>query len=272
MNRLASFTIAFVGLGLLTPPSNGEPVDLGNLLEGGRWIDLTHSFNADSVYWPTAEVFEKTTVFEGYTEGGWYYSAYNICAAEHGGTHLDAPVHFAEGKHAADEIPLEHLIAPAVVIDVSAKIAENRDYQIAVEDITAWETQHETIAAGSIVLFDTGSAYLYPDRFAYMGTDERGEQAVAKLHFPGVHPDTATFLAEERSIAAVGIDTPSIDYGQSNDFASHVILYQQNIPGLENVANLDELPPTGALVVALPMKIEGGSGAPLRIVAWVPDS
>lgn len=261
-----------VGWGLLAATSTADPIDVEEFLDGGRWVDLTHAFNAESVYWPTAEGFQKTTDFEGYTEGGWYYSAYSFCTAEHGGTHLDSPVHFAEGRHAADEIPLERLIGTAVVIDVSPHVGENRDYQITVEDVTAWEEQHGTIAEGTIVLFDTGSAYLYPDRFAYMGTDERGEQAVAKLHFPGIHPDAATFLAAERSIAAVGIDTPSIDYGQSKDFATHVLLFEHNIPGFENLANLDELPATGALVVALPMKIEGGSGGPLRIVAWVPGS
>ncbi len=233
-------------------------------------MDLTHPFNAESVYWPTAEGFQKSTDFEGHTDGGWYYSAYSFCTAEHGGTHIDSPIHFAEGQHATDEVPLARLIAPAVVIDVSAGVGDNRDYQIPVEDVTAWEAEYGAIQAGSIVLFDTDSAHLYPDRHAYMGTDERGEQAVAKLHFPGIHPDTATLLVE-REIAAVGIDTPSIDYGQSQDFASHVILYEQNIPGFENVANLSELPATGALVVALPMKIEGGSGGPLRIVAWVPN-
>lgn len=270
MTRPVRLTAAFASLGLLAAASIAEPGDLTGLLDGGRWIDLTHSFNAESVYWPTAEGFEKTTDFEGTTEGGWYYSAYSFCTAEHGGTHLDAPVHFAEGRHAADEIPLERLIAPAVVIDVSDAVGDNRDYQITPEDIAAWEAEHGVIPAGSIVLFDTDSAYLYPDRGAYMGTDERGEQAVEKLHFPGIHPDTAQLLVE-REIAAVGIDTPSIDYGQSKDFASHVILYQQNIPGFENVANVNQLPPTGALVIALPMKIEGGSGGPLRIVAWVPD-
>lgn len=258
-------------LGLLTAATTAaEPSDLQGVLEQGTWVDLTHPFNAESVYWPTAEGFQKSTDFEGHTDGGWYYSAYSFCTAEHGGTHIDSPIHFAEGQHATDEVPLARLIAPAVVIDVSAGVGDNRDYQIPVEDVTAWEAEYGAIQAGSIVLFDTDSAHLYPDRHAYMGTDERGEQAVAKLHFPGIHPDTATLLVE-REIAAVGIDTPSIDYGQSQDFASHVILYEQNIPGFENVANLSELPATGALVVALPMKIEGGSGGPLRIVAWVPN-
>ena len=240
-------------------------------LSGGRWVDLTHPFSEETIYWPTANGFAKETVFEGKTEGGYYYSAFNYRAAEHGGTHLDAPVHFAEGRRAADQIPLEQLIGPAVVIDVSPKAGGDRDYQITPDDVRTWEAEHGEVPGGAIVLFNTGSAQFWPDRIKYMGTDERGAGAVAKLHFPGIHPDTARFLAEERGIRAVGLDTPSIDHGQSKDFMTHRVLAERDIPGLENVANLDGLPPTGATVVALPMKIEGGSGGPLRIVAFVPN-
>ncbi len=246
------------------------PIQDGLDFSRGRWVDLTHPFNEASVYWPTAQEFKKETVFEGHTEGGWYYTAYNFSAAEHGGTHVDSPIHFAEGKHTTDQIPLDRLIGPAIVIDVSDQASESRDFQIAPRHVINWEEQYSVIPEGSIVLFHTGSAELYGDRVAYMGTGRRGPEAVAELHFPGIHPDAAQLLTE-RSIKAVGIDTPSIDYGQSQDFRSHVILYQRNIPGFENVANLDRLPPTGATVFALPMKIEGGSGGPLRIVAFVPD-
>ena len=240
-------------------------------LSGGRWVDLTHPFSAETVYWPTADGFAKETVFEGKTEGGYYYSAFNYRAAEHGGTHLDAPVHFAEGRRAADQIPLDQLIGPAVVIDVSPKTEGDRDYQITPDDVRTWEAEHGEVPGGAIVLFNTGSARFWPDRIKYMGTDERGAGAVAKLHFPGIHPDTARFLGEERRIRAVGLDTPSIDHGQSKDFMTHRVLGERDIPGFENVANLDGLPPTGATVVALPMKIESGSGGPLRIVAFVPN-
>ena len=240
-------------------------------LSGGRWVDLTHPFSAETIYWPTADGFEKETVFEGETEGGYYYSAFNYRAAEHGGTHLDAPVHFAEGGRAADQIPLEQLIGPAVVIDVSSEAERDRDYQITPDDVLTWETEHGKVPTGAIVLFNTGSAQFWPDRVKYMGTDERGAGAVAKLHFPGIRPDTARLLAEEREIGAVGLDTPSLDHGQSKDFLTHRVLSERDIPGFENVANLDGLPPTGATVVALPMKIEGGSGGPLRIVAFVPN-
>ena len=237
----------------------------------GRYIDLTHPFNEQSIYWPTAETFKKTEVFKGQTTGGFYYSAYNFSAAEHGGTHMDSPIHFASGAHDTDQVPVSQLIGPGVVIDVSEQVAQNVDYRITALDIRVFEREHGKIPKGAIVLFNTGRAKLYPDRLAYMGTDERGSQAVEKLHFPGLGIDGAKLLVV-RGIGAVGLDTPSIDYGQSKDFASHVELMTNNIPAFENVADMSELPPTGAVIIALPMKIEGGSGGPLRIVAYLPGS
>lgn len=238
-------------------------------LSSGRWIDLTHSFNADSVYWPTATMFTKETVFQGHTEGGFYYSAYNFSAAEHGGTHIDAPIHFAEGALSVDRLPVAQLIGPGVVIDVTRQVSRNVDYLVTVGDIEAHERAHGRIARGAIVLINTGRAGLYPDREKYMGTAERGAAAVAKLHFPGLSKAGAELLVT-RGIGAVGIDTPSIDYGQSRNFEAHVTLMTGNIPAFENVADLSGLPPSGATIIALPMKIEGGSGGPLRIIAHLP--
>jgi len=238
----------------------------------GEWVDLSHDFSAETIYWPTADGFKKSTVFEGHTEKGFYYTAYNFMAAEHGGTHIDAPVHFAENKQTVDQIPLSQLIGPAVVIRIIEQAAQDRNYQFSVEDILSWEQSHGAIPDNSIVLIDTGSSKFWPDKKAYMGTDERGEEAVKKLKFPGIHPDAARFLMKERKIKAVGLDTPSIDYGGSSLFETHQILFEHNIPGLENVANLKLLPETGSLVLALPMKIRGGSGAPVRIVALLPDN
>ncbi len=237
---------------------------------GGRWIDLTHAFDASTVVWPTSAPFQLDTVFEGMTDKGYYYSAYKFQAAEHGGTHLDAPVHFAAGKQAVEEIPLERLIGPAVVIDVSEVALENRDYQISVADFEQWERGHGAIPDKAIVLLRTGYGRYWPDPVQYMGTAEKGDTGVARLHFPGIHPDAARWLTENRNISAIGLDTPSLDYGQSTHFESHQILFEHDIPGFENVANLDQLPPTGCWVIALPMKIAGGSGGPLRIVAWTP--
>ena len=158
---------------------------------------------------------------------------------------------------------------PGIVIDVSDQAAADVDYRVSAADLEAFEAQHGAVPAGAIVLLNTGRAGLYPDRATYMGTAERGAQAVADLHFPGLGTDGAALLIA-RGIGAVGIDTPSIDYGQSTDFATHVALMTHNIPALENVADMNALPPTGSTIVALPMMIEGGSGGPLRIVAHVP--
>jgi kynurenine formamidase len=206
------------------------------------------------------------------TEGGYYYSAFQFCLAEHGGTHLDAPVHFSKGSWSVDEIPLERSIGEAVVVDVSAGAKDNPDYQISVQDIEGWEAEHGTIPDDAIVLFRTGYGKFWPNRVTYMGTDERGPEAVAKLHFPGIDPELSRWLVKNRKIKAVGLDTPSLDYGQSTKFESHQILFAENILGFENIANLEKLPATGAWVIGLPMKIKGGSGGPLRIVAMVPGS
>ena len=237
----------------------------------GKWIDLSYDFSDETVYWVTAKQFEKETVAEGKTDSGFFYSAYNYSAAEHGGTHIDAPVHFAEGRWTVDQIPLERLIGAAVKIDVSVKASENRDYQISIEDLTNWEKTNGQIPDGSILFLETGFGKFYPDKLKYLGTDKRGDEAVKDLHFPGLAPEAAAWLVKNRKIKAVGLDTASIDYGQSTDFKSHVALMSENIPAFENVANLDKLPAKGFQIIALPMKIKGGSGAPLRIIALLPN-
>lgn len=249
----------------------GFSQDAPQLKTGGKWIDLSHDFSQETIYWPTAEGFKLETVFKGFTDNGYFYDANNYTAAEHGGTHIDAPIHFAEGKQTVDEIPLEKLIGPAVVIDVSENALADPDYLVSVKDFTEWEKKHGQLPEGSIVLLNTGYAKYWPNRVKYMGTDKRGPDAVKELHFPGLDPKAASWLIENRSINAIGLDTPSIDYGQSELFESHRILFKENIPAFENVANLDKLPPKGAFIVALPMKIKGGSGGPLRMVANIPS-
>ncbi|MFW6089046.1 MAG: cyclase family protein [Gemmatimonadota bacterium] len=234
----------------------------------GRWIDLTHSFSESTIYWPTDTVgFVHEELAHGPTDDGYFYSSYRFESAEHGGTHLDAPIHFAEGRRTADAIPLSDLIGPAVVVDVTSRA--HADYLVSIGDLTAWETDHGQIPDGAIVMLRTGWEERWGDRAAYLGTDLIGPEAVPELHFPGLDPEAAHWLVENRRIAAVGLDTPSLDYGQSTDYGAHVALNSADIAGFENLANLGELPPSGAFVVALPMKIEGGSGGPLRVVAFV---
>ena len=237
---------------------------------GGSWIDLTYAYSEETIFWPTADGFRLDEVAYGETELGYFYSAYNISMAEHGGTHLDSPIHFSRGGMSSEQIPLDRLIAPAVVVDVSARATP--DYLIDVADLEEWERAHGRIPDGAILLLRTGWGERWPDRLGYLGTERTGPEAVAELHFPGIHADAARWITDQRNIAAVGIDTPSIDYGQSSRFEAHVIIYGANIPGFENVANLDRVPEEGAFVVALPMKIAGGSGGPLRIVAFVPSA
>jgi kynurenine formamidase len=157
-----------------------------------------------------------------------------------------------------------------VLVDVSSRAESDADYQVTVEDLVNWESEHGQIPPGTIMLIRTGFARYWPDAARYLGTDERGEEAVAQLHFPGLHPDAARWLVDNRPVRAVGIDTASIDFGQSTAFESHQVLFASEIPAFENLMALDRLPPTGAFVVALPMKIAGGSGGPLRAVAVLP--
>ncbi len=252
-----------------SPPA--PPPDYGPVFDGrgGQWIDLTHSFSESTIYWPTdTQGFQLEELAFGPTPGGWFYASYQFASAEHGGTHLDAPIHFAENRRTTDDIPLLSLMGPTAVVDVTAQVTP--DYLVTREDLARWEATHGPIQAGAIVLFRTGWADRWEDRTAYLGTPLTGEPAVAELRFPGLSEDAARWLAHERDILAVGIDTPSIDRGRSTDFRAHVVLYAKDIAGFENLADLSELPATGSYVIALPMKIAGGSGAPLRIAAFIP--
>jgi kynurenine formamidase len=229
---------------------------------------LGHSFDSATLYWPNNKKgFEHITEAAGITSSGYYYSSYSFCAPEHGGTHLDAPIHFAENKLTVDRIPLSSLTGNAVVIDVSRKALANRDYQVSIEDIENWEKDNGKIPGNTMILFRTGYGQFYPDREKYFGTSKTGMDAIPELHFPGIAPETTQWLVEKRTVKALGLDTPSMDYGQSKEFKTHQILLGSNKPGFENLANLDQLPSKGIYVVALPMKIAKGSGAPLRIIA-----
>ena len=238
--------------------------------QGRKLVDLTHPFSADTIYWPNADGFLLKKDAEGMTAKGYYYAANSYAAGEHGGTHLDAPLHFAKGMPSVELIPLERLFAPAVVVDVQDRAAKDRDYLVSVDDLQRWEKANGRIPDGCILLIETGWGKFYPKRAQYLGTDHRGEQAVAELHFPGLDPAAARWIVNNRKISILGIDTASIDRGQSQLFEVHQILFKAGICALENVADLDRLPAKGAEVIALPMKIQGGTGAPARIVAILP--
>jgi kynurenine formamidase len=246
------------------------PAPAAAAFPGGELVDLSHAYDATTIFWPTADPFRLEKVADGVTPGGYYYAANNFFTSEHGGTHLDSPVHFAQGHQTVDQIPLERLIGAAVVVDVTDRAEKDPDYLVTVADIQAAEQRDGPIPADSIVLIRTGYSRRWPDAAKYLGTAERGTAGVAKLHFPGLHPDAARWLVANRQLKAIGIDTASIDYGQSSDYHSHRALFERDVPAFENLTSLERLPLRGATIIALPMKIGGGSGAPLRAVAILP--
>lgn len=265
------FVLALAVAGCATPPpAPSAPVQVP--FPAGPLVDLSHAYEAQAIFWPTAEPFRLEKVADGMTPGGYYYASNDFFTSEHGGTHLDAPVHFAQGAQAADQVPLDRLVGPALVIDVTDASSKNPDYEVTVGDLEAWEQTHGRIEPDAIVLIRTGFSRHWPDAGMYLGTTERGPGAVPKLHFPGLHPAAAIWFVANRPIKAIGIDTASIDHGQSTLFESHRTLYAKNIPAFENLTSLEQLPARGAFIVALPMKIKGGSGAPLRAIAILPQA
>ena len=238
-------------------------------LEDHTVVDLSHSYNEHTLFWPTSPtIFELESLSFGFTDDGYFYSANTFSSPEHGGTHLDAPIHFAEHGWAVDEIPLDRLMGPAVVIDVSENAKFNRDYRLSVDDILGFEKQYGDIKTGTIVLLRTDYSQYWPNALLYLGDDTPGD--ASNLHFPGFGEDAVRLLVEQRKVNVLGVDTASIDYGASSDFIVHQIVGRHSVVGFENLTNLDKLPPVGATVIALPMKIEGGSGGPLRAIAFLP--
>lgn len=260
--------VSVVAMAMLVAPVRGQDDIRG---PSGIPIDLTHSFDESTVFWPTARAFDLEVESRGVNEAGWWYAANAFSAAEHGGTHLDAPIHFARGRRDVAEIPLEDLMGAAVVVDVREASEADPDHLVSRADLSRWEARHGAVPDRAIVLIRTGWGSRWPDPEAYLGTALRGPEAIARLHFPGLDPEAARWLVEERDVRAVGIDTASIDRGQSSDFLAHRVLADAEVPIFENVARLDRLPPIGAWVIALPMKIAGGTGAPLRLVAFVSE-
>ncbi len=234
-----------------------------------RLVDMSYPFDEETIYWPTAvQPFELTRDSEGVSEGGYFYASSNLKTSEHVGTHLDAPYHFSRDGWTTDRIPTAALVAPAVVIDVRAACAADPDHQVTREEIRSFEAEHGAITRGALVILHTGWGERWPHRGRYMGDDTPGD--ASKLHFPGLSADAARYLAEERWIAGAGIDTASIDPGNSSDFQAHRILAAANVYNLENLDRVERLPPTGATVIALPMKIRHGTGGPVRVLAVLP--
>ena len=250
---------------ILIIPLETQGIDINN----HELIDLSYAYNADTIYWPTAPAkFSLEQLAHGRTEAVFFYAANTFATPEHGGTHIDAPVHFNATGRTVDQIPLEQLFLPGVVIDVTGKTKRDRNYRLTREDVLMFEAAHGQIAAGNAVLLRTGWGKYWPDVKAYLGDDTPAN--ADNLKFPSFGESSVRLLVEERKVALIGVDVASIDYGPSKDFIVHRIVGENNVPGIENLANLDKLPMTGFVIVALPVKIEGGTGGPVRVVALVP--
>jgi len=262
--RLTLIGLAFALAAPLT--ASAEPLDLTRY----RLVDLSHAYDENTVYWPAKPPsgFELHQLSYGKTPGGWFYASNSFCTAEHGGTHLDAPIHFAADRLTTEQLPLKQLIAPAVVIDVRDQTRNDPSFRLAGRDVLEFERRSGRIAPGTIVLLHTGWSKRWPDRKAYLGDASRED--ASNLDFPSYGEEAARLLVEERKVALLGVDTASIDYGKSKDFIVHRVAADKNVGGLENLTNLDQLPASGFTVFALPMKIAGGSGGPVRVVALVP--
>lgn len=227
-------------------------------------VDLTHPLSESSPYWPDSagNPFNYDTILTQ-PSGAPGMGKYNT--PEHYGTHMDAPIHTADGKASVDTLTPTDLFGPAVVIDISEKCASDADYTLSVDDINQWENQNGPIPNRAIVLLFTGWSKKWSDYNAYKNEDKHGQ-----MHFPGYSVTVAKFLVEERNILGIGIDTFSVDAAVAAGFPVHTIVNGAGKFQLENVANLDQLPATGAYLINAPIKIEGGSGGQVRIFAVVP--
>lgn len=234
----------------------------------GTIVDLTYPFDEHTVYWPTNEPFQWKKTSWGPTRQGYWYASAVYSASEHGGTHMDAPIHFSESGWSVDEIPVAQLTGEAIVLDIRSQVNSNPDYTLQIDDIAQWEISYGRIPPKAVILLVTGFGQYWPEKSRYLGSSTPEDPTT--LHFPGFSADAITFLLTKREILGIGIDTASIDAGQSRDFPVHQILGQANRYALENVAHLDLLPPRGARITALPMKIRGGTGGPARIIATLP--
>ncbi len=227
-------------------------------------IDLTHPLDDQSPYWPEGQAASPfhASVAATFEKDG--YFARLITVPEHFGTHMDAPAHFDRNGTTVDRIPPERFLVPAIVIDVTREVEADHDYRLRRKDIENWEQAHGKIPPDAAVLVRTGWGARWPSQKDYMNQDAQGV-----LHFPGLSVEAARYLVSAAHPVAIGIDTGSIDYGPSKKFEVHQITMAAGLYHLENVANLDRLPARGGYIIALPMKLAGGSGSPARVLALV---
>ena len=249
------------GISACAPPpppvaKSSEPME--GKYSFSRVVDLTHTL------WPTFPTFgggqnyEEEVLFTFEKDG---FNMKRWLLVEHTGTHIDTPFHFSADGWSAEQIPVEKLLGPLAIIDIRAKAAENPDAQLTPDDIKAWEAEHGPLPEKGIVAMYSGlEEHVKTDKFR--NADENGV-----MHFPGFHVEAVQFLLEERDIVGIAVDTLSLDYGPSTDFATHYAWLPQNRWGMENVANLGQLPPKGAIMVAGSPTIQGATGGPSRVIA-----
>ena len=246
-------------------------------LHAYKWVDLTHTFDENSLYWPAAVgtteegSFDMEVIYADDTDNGYYYASNQFCTPEHGGTHIDSPIHFARDRYTTEQLQLDKMNGPGIVIDITQQTSKDSDYLLSLEDVNAFEEKYGTIPSGSIVMLRTGWGNYYGNRTKYFGFVDGLPKDATNLHFPSYGTDAARLLIEDRAVGVLGIDAPSIDHGPSQSFLVHQLVFDQNIPALENVANLDQLPAVGSWIIAMPMKIGSGSGGPARIAALLPS-
>jgi len=226
-------------------------------------LDLTHPLNEHSPNWEgTKESPFQAKELENIEHDGYYSRVFTT--QEHYGTHLDAPAHFAKGMWTVDQIPPERLVRPLAVLDVRARAEGNADYEVSMQDVADWEASHGQIPTGAVVMAYTGwdSRWNSQVEFCNMGSDKL-------MHFPGFALETVKFLVKTREVVGLGIDTMSVDVGASSTYPVHQFTSKESVYHLENVANLAQAPASGATVVVAPIKLEDGSGGPVRIFALV---
>jgi kynurenine formamidase len=238
------------------PPEPSRPFSLV--------IDLTHPVSERFPNWEGSEKSPFEAKPLGQFEKDGYFTRV-ISLPEHFATHVDAPAHFAAGRWTVDQIPVERLVAPLVLLDVSPKARTNQDYEVSMEDVAAWEQANGRIPQGAVVMARTGWAAR-----AKSMTDYRNADAKGRMHFPGFAVEAAKFLVEARGAVALGIDTLSVDYGPSQNYPVHRYTAARSVYHIENVADLSRVPEAGATVVVAPAKLAGGSGGPVRVLVLVP--
>ena len=224
-------------------------------------IDLTHTMSPDFPTFFGVPGIEMDKKFDFKTNG---YNLYWWRIIEHAGTHLDAPIHFSESGATADKIPADTLVVPLAVIDVAAKAAQNPDYLLTREDLAAWEKKHRRLPDNCCVAMQSGWAKYVGDPAKFTGKDGSGV-----LHFPGISPEAADWLLKERKVLGLAVDTLSLDHGPSKDFKVHYAWLPSGRWGLESVANLDQVPASGATLVVGLAKVKDATGGPARLIALI---